>query len=92
MTAIDDTRLLAELQLLAELERSGQAEQATIRIGRFSAYTLIGLLQLCARHPQVAGDPENMALLHSVVDPLAGLFKGVLAESIEMGWDPEEDR
>ncbi len=92
MTAIDETRILEELQVLAELEQSGQAEQATIRLGPFSAYTLIGLLQLCARHPDIAADLSHMALLHRIVDPLTGLFRGVLAESIALGWDPEQDR
>lgn len=81
------------VMVLAELARSeldGTAEPATIKIGPFTAYVLVGLIQLACRHPEL--HDAQLRAAHRVADPLTTLFGPPLREEIEKGWDPVQDR
>lgn len=78
---------------LAEYLRT--CPEVVLRIEASAAYSLAGALQLAARHPQMApgGYFENIGeLIHGLVDQLAEALGGPVAETIEAGWDPANDR
>jgi hypothetical protein len=59
-------------------------------LGPFTAFTLIGALQLILRHPDLSED--NKHLLSQVIDQLKPLFADTLAgQIIELGDNPEFD-
>lgn len=75
---------------LAHLEKAG--ERTELHIGPFTAWTLIGMIQLAARHPNFEGSPL-MEIAHGFVDQFAPLFAGTPGEAlIAKGWDPDFDR
>lgn len=88
-TTTDHHRAMA-LAELARAELAGQAELATVRIGPFTAYVLVGLIQLACRHPELPDSQLRAA--HCVADPLIAMFAGPLREAAEAGWDREQDR
>ncbi len=88
--AVFEEAVLAQLQDLAVAERDRTAALAELRVGPFAAYTMIGALQLACRHPDMT--PAQYGLIRKVCRPLEQLFGGVLAESVQRGWDPDYDR
>ena len=82
--AVDEAAVMAELMPLAQAERDGTDDKALISIGPFSAFTLIGLLQLAYRHPGLSASQRE--IIRRIVADLAPLFGGVLAEAVEEGW------
>lgn len=75
---------------LAAAENAGDGFE--VHIGPYSAYALIGALQLVLRRPDV---PPSLSLhLRGIADTLAGLFSGDPAVSrlIGLGWEDEERR
>lgn len=77
------------MRRLIDLERAG--ERTTISIGPFGAMTLIGLLQLATRHPDLARTTKDIA--RDVVQQLAPLFVGTEGEEIiRRGGHPEFDQ
>lgn len=85
-TEAEITGALAEL---FEAELAGTAEKAEIRIGPFSAFVLIGLIQFAWRHPGLS--PRHKQIAHDIVDQLATLFGPPLDAAIELGWDTTRD-
>lgn len=74
---------------LARLEMGG-APKAVIRMGPFTAFTLIGAVQLAMRHPDMS--PENSRLLAAVIDDLRPLFAGTPGEMLlGLGDEPAFD-
>ena len=82
--------IMQRLMGLAEAERDGRDEKAIIKIGPFSAYTVIAVLQLAWRHPSLS--PHQKIIIRNIADQLEPLFDGLLAEMIEAGWDTEQDQ
>lgn len=73
---------------LIELEKSG--ERTTITLGPFSAFTLIGLLQLATRHPEMS--PSIRKTAQDIYRQLYPLFKGTRGEEVlYKGEHPEWD-
>lgn len=79
-------RLLAEAWLA---EKAGTCPLAQIRMGSYTAFTMIAALQVAWRHPGLS------KVQRDVIRELAGqvqpLFGGVLAEVLEAGWDVSQD-
>jgi len=79
---------IAYIKTLMQLERDG--ERTTIAIGPFAAFSLIGMLQLVTRHPEI-GDGQ-LIIAHSIISDLATLFKGTPGEElVEAGNNPALD-
>lgn len=78
------------MKRIVEAEQRG--ERTTAVIGPFAAWTIIGFLQLAARHPGLQDDSFGMQVIHGFVDQLKPLFAGTPGERIiELGWDPAND-
>jgi len=76
------------IENLIRLDAAG--ERTTIAIGPYSAFSLICLLQLATRHPQVSPMIKRAAL--SVARQLYPLFEGTAGEEmIKKGEHPEWD-
>lgn len=89
-TGIDELEAMNYVRSLAEAERDGTDGNATISIGPFSAFTLIGALQLAMRHPLMS-DTQRF-LLEEIVDQMMPLFAGTPGEQlIALGADPDSD-
>lgn len=73
---------------LMEMEKAG--ERTTIVIGPYSAFSLVGLLQLATRHPELP--PNLRAVAQGIYRQLYPLFKGTRGEeALFKGEHPEWD-
>lgn len=64
--------------------------RTTVVIGPWSAFELIGALQLVTRHPDVAASTKNH--MRAFGNQFSEWFKGTPAEEvIRRGWDPSFD-
>lgn len=85
----EDQKLIEWLMELVKLEQAG--ERTTIAIGPFTAYTLIGMLQLATRHTRMSGQQRKIA--RGIYQQLYPLFVGTPGEeSIRKGEHPEWDK
>ena len=78
---------------LIKLERAG--ERTEMLIGPYSAFILVGMLQLAMRHPAYRDEPTGrMArIIRSLGDQFGAQFEGYPAgELLKKGWDPANDR
>lgn len=91
MTAIaDEAEAIAYLTRLVEIEQGADCAPAVISCGPFTAFTLIGALQLATRHPAMSD--EQRELIGQVIDQLRPLFAGSLGEQLlRLGDDPAMD-
>jgi hypothetical protein len=90
MAEISEADALAYLMRLADLEEQQPDERATITVGPFTAFTLIGALQLAMRHPGFS--PVQTDLVGQVIDQLRPLFAGTPGEQLlRLGDDPAFD-
>jgi hypothetical protein len=81
----DDPDTITYLATLAALENAG--ERTTLAIGPYSAFTIIGALQLALRHPQLGDVVRGI-----VGGDLRTLFDGTPGEAlIRLGDDPAND-
>lgn len=85
-----DRAIIEALAELARIEKSGDYEPAPVLLGPFTAYTLIGVLQLAWRHPDLS--PRHKQMIEDIARPLSKLFGPPLSESIELGWNPDYDQ
>lgn len=74
---------------MKQLMRS-QREPITLQLAPHDAFTVISLIQLACRHPELIGTsryPRTFGV--ALVGQLAGLFDqgGAIAESIKRGWE-----
>jgi hypothetical protein len=75
---------------LAILEQDPGHEKATIRMGPFTAFTVIGALQLATRHPEFS--PAQAKLIGEVIGQFGPLFKGTPGEMLlGLGGEPAFD-
>lgn len=78
---------------MAVLEKNGLSpeQMAVISIGPFTALTLIGMLQLATRHPDMSKIQKTM--VRDIIDQMRPLFVGTSGEEIiRRGDHPEWDR
>ncbi len=79
---------ISYIKTLMSLEREG--ERTTLVIGPFAAFSLIGMLQLVTRHPEIG--PGQLTIARSIIDDLTTLFQGTQGEElVEAGNNPELD-
>jgi hypothetical protein len=80
---------LAAIRQLAEAEQAG--ERHKIPIGPFSAFSLIGMLQLVTRHPDLG--EGQLAIAESMIRDLAKGFEHnpAIMDLIRRGNDPAHD-
>lgn len=80
---------VAYMRRLIELETSG--ERTTFTLGPFGAITLIGLLQMATRHPDLSWRIKDVA--RDIITQLQPIFAGTPGEEIiRRGNHPEFDR
>jgi len=75
---VDEARELAYVMKLAEIENTG--ERADLKIGPFSAITLIGALHLALQHPGMTGAVRERVL--TICRQIYPMFKGTPGEEI----------
>jgi hypothetical protein len=90
MSGITEAEAVEYITKLARLEREPGCDRAYIRLGPFTAFTLIGALQLATRHPEMSQSQRD--LIGAVIDQLRPLFAGTPGEALlELGDHPEFD-
>lgn len=87
---MSEAEAIKYVTLLAQTEQDPRHERATIKIGPFTAFTLIGALQLATRHPEFS--PDQARLIGQVIDQLRPLFAGTPGEVLlGLGDEPAFD-
>ena len=85
----DEAEMLAYMRHLWEIEEAG--ERVPVSFGPFTAITVVGLLQLGLRHPDLSSGQR--AITNELIDQFRPFFAGTLGETlILMGDDPRNDR
>lgn len=88
MTTPDPRRRSQTFEALLEFaraEQAGQAEELTVTMGPYTAFTLIGLLQLVWRHPDLS--PQMRQVIEKIARLLQGRFGTDIQAEIELGWN-----
>jgi hypothetical protein len=88
LTAEDD-QVLAALADLYRAERAGTAEPAEIRVGPFTAFNLLAMLQIAWSYLKLT--PIQREICEQIGRSLQVLFGPPLAEVLERGWDVDQD-
>jgi hypothetical protein len=90
MGEVTEAEAVEYIAKLARLEREPGSDRAYIRLGPFTAFTLIGALQLATRHPEMSQSQRD--LIGAVIDQLRPLFAGTPGEALlELGDNPAFD-
>ena len=85
----EEEKQVAYMRQLIDLEKDGK--RTTIVIGPFSAMTIIGLIQLATRHPDMEKRTKDIA--RDFIRQLEPLFSGTEGEEIiRRGGHPEFDK
>lgn len=88
MAALPDADAIEYLKQLYDLERGG--ERTTLVIGPWTAFVMIGGLQLATRHPDMS--PTQKATLDGFIAQAMTWFAGTPGEAIlRAGNDPGQD-
>lgn len=77
------------LTALAQAEKDGTAEKLPVHLGPFTAFVLIGALQLAWRHPDM--NDLHKEMIEAVARPLQDRFGPPLWAELERGWDVTQD-
>lgn len=95
------TNHAAELAIVAQLAKTEAAEKrVAINMGPYTLYTLIGMVQLATRHPQVQGGSLDERVLRPLAEQMIGTlcdgwsdaeFADQLRELCGQGWEPAND-
>lgn len=87
ITEAEAAAYVAELYLM---EQAKEGEPATLLLRPFTAFTMVGALQLATRHPEMS--PVQRQLIGSVIDQMRPLFAGTPGEQLlHLGDDPDFD-
>jgi hypothetical protein len=87
---LDDADALAHVTRLIEIEKAG--ERAVFAVGPFTAFTLVGVIQLATRHPELGAFSKD-ALRELGDQMIETWFAGTqLHPVLVAGWDPAHDR
>jgi hypothetical protein len=90
MTGITEAEAIEYVASIARLEREPGRDRAFIRVGPFTAFTIIGALQLATRHPEMSQSQRD--LIGAVIDQLRPLFAGAPGEHLlRLGDEPAYD-
>lgn len=88
-TPSPDPDTLAYVAGLVQLERAG--ERAPLVVGPYTAFTLVGAIQLATRHPGLS-DYMTRLLTEFGDQIIRGYFAGTPGEALLLaGWDPSHD-
>jgi len=89
-TPMEEAEFSEYVRVLLELEQEGTS--TTAKIGPWSAFMLIGLVQLALRHPDVAGSAGLTRVGHGFIDQCTVLFANTPGEEIiRRGFLPQYD-
>jgi hypothetical protein len=80
---------VAAVRELIELERDPATPHATLTIGPYAAFVLVGALQLTLRHPLLY--PDQREQITSIARQVQTLYQGRAYELLEHGFDPAKD-
>ena len=81
---------VAYLVEMGTAEREGRARMMMLEIGPYTAFVLIGALQLATRHPAMKDDQRGQ--IQAIIDQLKIPFQGTPAMTIlNLGDDPAND-
>lgn len=90
MTEITEADAIEYVKQLYELEKLPHHATATITFGPFTAFSMIGALQLALRHPEFS--TTQAALVNSIIDQLRPLFANTPGEQLlKLGDNPAYD-
>lgn len=81
--------VLAALVKLGTAERDGSAPMVVIHLGPFTAYSVVSLLQLAWRHPDLSDRQKQMA--EDIGRQLQQSFREPLWSALQAGWDTGQD-
>jgi hypothetical protein len=85
----DQDEVLAALLQLGVMERDGTVPPCTIHLGPFTAYSLVALLQLAWRHPDLT--PRQKQMAEDIGRNLQQAFREPLWSALQAGWDTGQD-
>jgi hypothetical protein len=90
LEALTEREAIEYIKSLALLEQEPDHRKAVIRLGPWTAFVLVGALQLATRHPEMSlGHRE---LIGQVIGQLRPVFTGTPAEQLlQLGDDPAKD-
>jgi hypothetical protein len=87
---ISETEAIGYVKLLYRIEQDPGHDQATVLMGPFTAFTVIGALQLAMRNPDFSA--EQARLVQGFIDQLKPLFAGTAGELLlGLGDEPAFD-
>lgn len=90
MTELTEAGAIEYIKNLALLEQEPDHQKAVIHLGPWSAFILVGALQLATRHPEMS--PGQRELIGQIIDQLRPLFAGTSGEQLlRLGDDPAKD-
>lgn len=85
-----DPAIIEALKDLARQEAQGT--RVPISVGPYTAFVLIGAIQMAYRHPGMNADPRLAAMLKTVGGLLESMFAaGPLQQLLADGWDTSRD-
>lgn len=88
--SVSEAEAVEYIKRLFELENDPDSQKAVITMGPFTAFSLIGGLQLAMRHPDFS--PVQADLMNRLIDQFRPLFRGTPGEQLlELGDDPAYD-
>lgn len=87
--AHDEEQFLGLVTQLVVLEQSRNFAPLTLDLGPYSAFVLVGALQLAWRHPDHA--PKLKDIIEQIARRVQDGFPPEYAELLEAGWDPSRD-
>jgi hypothetical protein len=87
---ISDLEAVEYIKSLYDLEQDPACLKAAVNLGPWSAFVMIGALQLATRHPEMSETQRE--LIQSIIDQLRPLFTGTDGEQLlQLGNDPAYD-
>ena len=87
---ISEAESVEYVKKLYRIEQDPGHDQAAVLMGPFTAFTVIGALQLAMRHPEFS--PDQARLVQSFIDQCKPLFAGTPGEQLlGMGDEPAFD-
>lgn len=89
MAAITESDFIERIGRLILLEQSGEGGKVTIHLGPYSAFVLVGALQLAWRHPQHS--PKMKQVIEDIARQVQAGFAPEYQELLDAGWDTSRD-
>lgn len=82
---------MTDLRLIAE--KLGRAQPLLLDIDPLTAFTLVGLLQLSLRHPEMSSGygAETATQMARTLQGALGEIDPLISEALDLGWNPDLD-